>query len=270
MNDQDRTTGCPHQELAVGWALHALEPAEESLVAAHLPECPSCSRIAAATEELGATLGLSVPEEVPSAQLEQRILSLAGIRPAVSNAAAPPPVSIPGPPPPQSPAPRGWARWVRSRELAGVAAAILVAATVALGVRVAQLNSELNEAQGEVTAMSQAIQAAADPAAVRVPLVAKDGRAVAFVLAKPNQIMVMPTGLPGNRLDDQTYVLWGLRDGTPIALAAFDVVPNAPRPHAVPSSVGTARFTGYAVSLEPGRSAPAVPTDVVASGQVTS
>lgn len=270
MNDQDRTAGCPHQELAVGWALHALEPAEESLVAAHLPECPSCSRIAAATEELGATLGLSVPEEIPSARLEQRILGAAGVRPAVLSASASAPVNVPAPPLPQPAVPRGWARWLRSREVAGVAAAILVAATVALGVRVAQLNGELNRAQGEVTAMSQAIQAAADPAAVRVPLVAKDGRAVALVLAKPTRIMVVPTGLPGNRLQDQTYVLWGLRDGTPIALVAFDVVPDAPRPHAVPSSGGTAKFTGYAVSLEPGRSTPAVPTDVVASGQVTS
>jgi hypothetical protein len=37
MNNQSRVEDCPHTELAVGWALHSLEPAEESLVAAHLP-----------------------------------------------------------------------------------------------------------------------------------------------------------------------------------------------------------------------------------------
>lgn len=31
MNDQREAVRCPHRELAVGWALHSLEPAEESL-----------------------------------------------------------------------------------------------------------------------------------------------------------------------------------------------------------------------------------------------
>ncbi|MGH3783803.1 MAG: hypothetical protein ACRDRO_25070 [Pseudonocardiaceae bacterium] len=77
MNDQ-RVADCPHRELAVGWALHALEPAEESLAAAHLPDCPMCARIAAQTEELGALLGLSVPEMIPSIELEQRVLGVTG------------------------------------------------------------------------------------------------------------------------------------------------------------------------------------------------
>ncbi|MGH3784589.1 MAG: hypothetical protein ACRDRO_29220 [Pseudonocardiaceae bacterium] len=79
MNDQqDRVAGCRHRELAVGWALHALEPAEESLVAAHLPDCPMCASIAAQTEEVGALLGLSVPERIPSVELERRVLGVTG------------------------------------------------------------------------------------------------------------------------------------------------------------------------------------------------
>jgi len=62
--------------------LHALEPAEESLVAAHLPDCPACASIAAETEEIGALLGLSVPQMIPSVELELRILSIADARPA--------------------------------------------------------------------------------------------------------------------------------------------------------------------------------------------
>jgi hypothetical protein len=55
MNDhQDRVSGCPYRELAVGWALHALEPAEESLVIGHLADCPTCASNAAETEEVGA------------------------------------------------------------------------------------------------------------------------------------------------------------------------------------------------------------------------
>ncbi|MBV8996051.1 MAG: hypothetical protein JO287_20660 [Pseudonocardiales bacterium] len=79
MNDQhDRVSGCPYRELVVGWALHALEPAEESLVIGHLADCPTCASIAAETEEVGAMLALSVPQTIPSVGLEQRILSATG------------------------------------------------------------------------------------------------------------------------------------------------------------------------------------------------
>ena len=76
MNDLHRGAACPHRELAVGWALHALEPADESPVAAHIPHCPTCTSTAAETEEIGATLGLSVTQANPSAELEQRVLSV--------------------------------------------------------------------------------------------------------------------------------------------------------------------------------------------------
>ncbi|MGH3671983.1 MAG: hypothetical protein ACRDSH_15340 [Pseudonocardiaceae bacterium] len=78
MNDQqDPGATCPHDELAVGWGLHALEPAGASLVAVHLPGCVMCTHTAAETEKVGATLGLSLPTTVPSATLEQRVLSIA-------------------------------------------------------------------------------------------------------------------------------------------------------------------------------------------------
>jgi Anti-sigma-K factor rskA len=263
VNDQRDVARCPHRELAVGWALHSLEPAEESLVAAHLPACPECAAAAALSEEVGAMLGLSVPELIPSAGLKQRILSVTGTGTAA-------PLSTPLEPP-ASPARRiPWLPRLRSRELAAAAAVILVGAAVVLGVRVVQLGGQLNQAQRQVTAMSQTIQSAADPAATRVPLVTNDGQAVGMVLASRNQVAVVPTRLPGNRVADQTYVLWGLAGETPIGLAAFDVSGDVPRLHPVPSATQTGKFTAYAISLEPGRRVPAVPTDVIASGQVTS
>jgi hypothetical protein len=262
MNDQRDVPRCPHHELAVGWALHSLEPAEESLVAAHLITCPTCAEAAAQTEEVGTMLGLSVPELIPSAELEQRILSVAGVR-----SAAPPDAS------PASTRPGRRIRWLsqlRFGKVAVAAAAVLVAVTVVLGVRVVQLGGQLNQAQREVAAMSQTIQRVADPAVIRVPLVTKDGRAVGMVLATQNQVAIVPTRLPSNRVTDQTYVLWGLAGGTPVALAAFDVSGNIPSLHPVPSATQTGRFSAYAISREPGRRTPAVPSDVVASGQVTS
>jgi anti-sigma factor RsiW len=82
MNDQHEVTCCSHRELAVAWALHALEPVEESLVAAHLPDCRACASIAAETEEIGALLGLAAPQMSPSVELELRILGIAEARPA--------------------------------------------------------------------------------------------------------------------------------------------------------------------------------------------
>ncbi|MGH3807545.1 MAG: anti-sigma factor domain-containing protein [Pseudonocardiaceae bacterium] len=258
MNDQRyRVADCPHGELAVGWALHALEPEEESLAAAHLPDCPICTSIAAETEEVGATLGLSIPTAFPSAELEQRVLSVTG---------APWEASVV----PMAPRARHNAMLslLRVKELVAAAAVILVAAAVVLGVQVVQLNGALDQASRQVTAMSEAMQRAADPAAIRVSLVAKDGQAVGMVLASRDRVEVVATRLPSNQVADHTYVLWGLTSAAPIALAAFDVVPEAPGLHAVPTATATRNFIGYAVSLELGRRAPALPTDVLAKGQV--
>lgn len=262
MNTQHRVADCPHRDLAVGWALHALEPAEEALLATHMPDCPACTRTVAQTEEIGATLGLSVPELIPSAELEQRVLAVTIDRRAAPVEPLPPPTQ-PTRPHPQPPR-RG------AGLLVAAAAVILVAAVVGLGVRVDQLSDERNQAERQVAAVSEAIQAVADPAAIRVPLVANDGGAVGMVLASRDRVAVVTTSLPGNRVADQTYVLWGLAGQTPTALAAFDVTSEVADLHAVPTAAGTQNFTGYAVSLEPGRRTPAAPTKVLASGQVRS
>lgn len=262
MSTQHRVADCPHRDLAVGWALHALEPAEEALVATHMPDCPACTRTVAQTEQIGATLGLSVPELIPSAELEQRVLAVTIDRRAAPVEPLPPPMQPTRPNPQPSRPGTGL--------LVAAAAVVLVAAVVGLGVRVAQLSDERNQAERQVTAVSEAIQAVADPAAIRVPLVANNGGAVGMVLASQDRVAVVTTSLPGNRMADQTYVLWGLAGQVPTALAAFDVTSEVAGLHAVPTAAGTQNFTGYAVSLEPGRRTPAAPTKVLASGQVRS
>ncbi|HZA16305.1 MAG TPA: anti-sigma factor [Pseudonocardiaceae bacterium] len=262
MSTQHRVADCPHRDLAVGWALHALEPAEEALVATHMPDCPACTRTVAQTEQIGATLGLSVPELIPSAELEQRVLAVTIDRRTAPVEPLPPPMQPTRPNPQPSRPGTGL--------LVAAAAVVLVAAVVGLGVRVAQLSDERNQAERQVTAVSEAIQAVADPAAIRVPLVANNGGAVGMVLASQDRVAVVTTSLPGNRMADQTYVLWGLAGQVPTALAAFDVTSEVAGLHAVPTAAGTQNFTGYAVSLEPGRRTPAAPTKVLASGQVRS
>lgn len=137
MNDQqDRVSGCPYRELAVGWALHALDPAEESLVTGHLADCPLCASIAVETEEVGAMLALYVPQTIPSIGLQQRILSATG----ASRAA--PVVSLALPTQPARPITepsevdfRGWLSitWADVVGHAGVEQALLAAGNSRIG-----------------------------------------------------------------------------------------------------------------------------------------
>lgn len=258
MSDRGVTADCPLAELAVGWALHALEPAEEAMITAHLLECARCMRTVDETERVGALMGLSIPEVAPSPELEQRLL-------AMTNADAPAPVV------PLEPAHTRRAARIATRPVSRMfvaASVVLLAGSAALGIRVVQLDEQRDQAVRQVTAMSEAMEQAADPATVRVPLLTEDRQSVGVVLAGSGDVVMVPTGLPGNRTEDQLYVLWGLGHGAPAPLTGFDVAPDEPAVRVVPSVPGAGEFSGYAVSLEPGRHVPAVPTQVVASGQV--
>ena len=93
------------------------------------------------------------------------------------------------------------------------------------------------------------------------------GALVGLVVNGGTDPRVLTTGIPANP-SDEIYVLWGLADGAPRALATFDVTGAAPTVRSVPSSTEAAPYAGFAVSIEPGRTAPASPTRIVASGQV--
>ena len=58
MNDIHGDGHRVQDELAVGYALHALEPAEENT--AELADCPLCQETIRSTEEIAALLGSSV------------------------------------------------------------------------------------------------------------------------------------------------------------------------------------------------------------------
>jgi hypothetical protein len=112
MIDQHEVPSCRHGELAVGWALHVLEPAEEILVAGHLPDCEECTRTVAETELVGAALGLAIPQETPSADLERRVLAVTSgpqipPEPSPQSAASPVPQPVPQPIPRPAPPPGG-------------------------------------------------------------------------------------------------------------------------------------------------------------------
>mgnify|MGYP000215097741 CR=1 FL=1 len=82
-------------ELAVGWALHALEPEDEAVFAVHLPGCTRCAATVAETTEVMGAMARDLPVAEPSEQLRTRL------RAAVETSE-----QVPGPVVPEGPSER--------------------------------------------------------------------------------------------------------------------------------------------------------------------
>lgn len=254
---------CPNEELAVGWALRALEPDDEHAMRAHLPDCAVCRETVQSTEQVTALLGGSVPQEDPPAGLRRKVLGAAARTPqeayeplpfrlgsALSEAPARPVEIVDRP---------------RPRRAAGlVAAAVMLVLAAAVGV----LGWQVSRLDGQQQAQNQLLTVLGDPAMHRTVLRETDGQEAAVLLSTPGSAAVMPLALRPNDSADQTYVVWGLSTGTPIALSSFDVTGATAQLLAWNSAA--AQHQKFAISLESGRSLPAKPTDVIASGEVTS
>jgi hypothetical protein len=286
-----------HPELAVGWVLHVLEPDEEATFAAHLDDCSACRRIVAETEDVTTLLGTAVDQVDPPPLLRTRLLAAAeaedgspegsldvsdaapltlDVSSSTSSSADSSPAGDEADavvvPMRRHRAPEaGRRRWAR-RATAGLAVAAALALVVAIGGLVAA-NRSLTEqrdtaaaaaAQGEQ--VTQMLDAAARPGNPHTVLATPAGGFVGLVVDRGRGPEVLASGLTPND-SDHTYVLWGLADGKPVGLTAFEMPDSGPAVQAVPSVEAAGGFAGFAVSLEPGHAVPATPTQVVASGQ---
>lgn len=274
---------CIRVEQAVGWALHALEPDEEISMQRHLPTCADCRAAIRDAHAVTAHLGRAVEQVEPPARLRTSILDATASTPQI-----PPPGAEQLPPAParrqpgterpdrNGPRPTGPRRPRRNRRLALVrvgAAALTAVAVVAigsLGLRTLQLQQQLATVSSQASSTTALVQDIARPGNAHALLARPDGMAVAAVVVAGGQRTVYTIGLPPNGAD-QTYVLWGIKDtsSTPQPLGVFDVDER----DAIPQTVGSPSpqsFGAYAISLEPGRTPPATPTDVVASGALAS
>ena len=292
-----------HDELAVGWALHALEPEDEAAFASHLAGCARCAQTVAETAEVMAALAGDLPAAEPSPSLRERLRAeVAGTEqlPAADEsprtdqrhpgtaAVSPPPRPAERPP---SRHPAGGMRpasldglrapgatrlpdprpsWRRVLPHALVAAA--VAAVLALGAWNVVLSSDREEARAVAAERGEMIQALLEPGRATIAPLAADGDPVATVVARDEVVQVVAEGLPVNDSSSDTYVVWGVpRDGDPVPLGTFDVTSQQMELRTVGSTTtGLDDYSTYAVSIEPGREAPAAPSEVVADGTVTS
>lgn len=283
---------CPQAEQSVGWALHALEPAEEVDAAAHLAVCQSCRELVDQAEEVLATLGSSAPTLVPPEEL--RVGLLARIAATPQQPITPPPTPDPAAPaekatPPQphpalepvhtsaraqpdpqrtkprddSPVhPRRW-------RMALVAAAIIAALGIgALATRTAQVDQLRSTQTAQAQELARLLSEIQRPGARAAALSPAGGTPVAAVLVTDGESQVITLGLPPNASPASTYVLWGIGPDAPRALGTFDITVADSGLHRVGSVKDADKFTGYAISVEPGRTAPNSPSLMVASGQV--
>jgi len=245
---------CPQLENAVGWALYALEPAEEHAIRAHLLTCPQCRATARDAEVVGAQLGAAFAQHEPPPALRERLLVAIAETPRVAVRATPAPVSL------------ASARHNRhGRGLLVAAAAVVVAlgaATTVLGVQVSSLTSQ-QQAQAAGETMVRSI--VADPAAKRAVLTNAAGKPTAMLITADAGAVMVPLAMAPNGTHDQ-YVAWGLDSSGPRALASFDVTADSIGPMLLRWPSSAHDLTRFAISVEPGRTLPAAPTNVIASG----
>lgn len=289
-----RARPCPREQEAVGLALHALEPEEEVDALLHLTQCASCRAALRDAEHVLRGLGSAVEAVEPPPTLRDEIVAAAERTPQSSGALrshSPEPVPSGKVPPraarpraPQQPAadrsrrggerpatgPTGRRTWLsaRARRVAAASLALVGVLTVGgLAVRAAQLEQQRDAAVSQAQSIADLMARLDEPGTAHAVLAAPDGSTVGAVLVADGQRRLVTVGLPPNSADE-TYVLWGIRNQTPVPIGTFDVGTSDPGLERLGSPSEAGSFSGYAISIEPGRVAPATPTDVVAQGQV--
>lgn len=276
-----RGESCALGQQAIGWALHALEPDEEMAVLLHLPRCAACQAAVWEAEEVLAALGASVESIDPPMALREALLAAA--------ARTPQRVSVPHPRASEVPSSRHrldteasrnlampgstgswWGR--RGRQLVGASLVVVTALAVGgLVVRTNQLEQQRDAESAQAQSLSGLINQLDEPGARHALLatIADPTTVVAAILLVDGERQVYTLGLPANGADF-VYVVWGTGGpaGAPVPLGTFDVAHADQGLRTVGSVAASEDFPGYAISIEPGRVAPAVPTTVVASGEV--
>ena len=228
-------------ELAAGYALHALEPDEEMRFTEHLAGCDECTALLREHELVAAQLGaLAFAADSDDVQAPE----WSAIRAAVVGADAP--VSL---------AARREANRRQPWVIGAAAAAVVIAAA---GVVVWQTHGT------STTPAERAVQSCRHQAGCAVVrLHAPQGADPAVVLVSANKVTMVPLAMkapaPGKE-----YVLWQLpRSGAPTPVAE---ITDAKAPSSAGLVMPYADTAAFAVSVEPSSVPPSQPTQVVAIG----
>ncbi len=251
-----------YEELAAGHALSALEPEEEELFLLHLASCARCERELVEHRAIAGQLSYAAPAAAPPASLLESIR--AGVAASGREASYPEaPVAVVLP----------MRRRLRpERPAAWIAAAAALVLVVSLGISNVTLRTDRDMAQSASVRLRAAVTQIENSSAGSrtVQLRAQDGSVNAVALVSNNRVSLVLDGVPRNDVRSSTYVLWrkGHYGGTtPVAVfdihdGKVDVVRDLPL-------IDAASVTTLAVTLEHGRSAPAIATaPMIAVGQL--
>ena len=254
----------PHErfeELSAGFALDALDASDDAFFRAHLATCLRCQTMVAELSGVAADLATSVTGEDPDPNLRGRILAAALVGsgpPSVATADTPAPAA-------NGSLPREHGALVniavphgprRVRLLA--AAAVVVLAGIGTGVLAT--SGGIGQPPAKCSASSGCTQVTLTSALTQ--------RAVATVIVSGGSVWIRPEAIPVDNATKQIYVLWEIvGHSSPRPVGAFDVVHGAKGPIAIGSIQG-GRASGFAVSLEEGRSIPRTPSATMAVGRL--
>lgn len=248
-----------YAELAVGYALYALEPEEEQRFLGHLGACAACEQaVAEHTETLAHLAYAAEPADPPPALLEG---IRDGVRASGREATFGPPVSLDAARHKRAerrrPALRRAATWV------GAAAAFALIAS--LGVWNTSLQRDREQQQVAYGNLAQAVEAVRVQGARTVPLVGEGGAVVAVAVVHDDTMELVVDGLPPNDAAATSYVLWAKdRVGSVRPIGVFDVADQGV--DVVDNIALTADggdLTRFMVTHEEGNVAPAVSTRAV-------
>ena len=249
-----------YAELAVGYALYALEPEEEQLFLTHLAACAACERAVAEHAETLTHLAYAAePADPPPALLEG---IREGVRASGREASFAAPVSLDAAREDrarrrQGPGLRRAATWV------GAAAAFALVAS--LGVWNTQLQRDRDEQLIATGGLAAAVEALRGEGARTVPLKGEDGRPVAVAIVHEDTMELVLQGLAPNDAAATSYVLWAKdRVGSVHAVGTFDVASqglDVVEGMALPAAGGD--LTRFMVTQEDGNVAPRVSTRAV-------
>jgi anti-sigma factor RsiW len=249
------------EELAAGYALGALEPAEEQAFVRHMEGCERCVSIAAEFSDLAADLAV-VSDDIPApANLWESISGVvtadtgrAGSGPAQQSSDTPPVIQLDQ---------QRAKKTARSRRIPALTAAAASVAVLAIGGIVAATQLRGSDAPSGSSAIADCRK---DAACQAVDLVSSANGTSAVALVRGSNVTLVSTGLTPIDPRNETYVLWQMPDqGFPTAVLAFAVTSDSRHPVATGHlPLPTERGTALAVSREKGTSIPATPSEPVA------
>lgn len=254
-------------ELAVGYAMHALEPEDEATFIAHMPGCAECREAVEQWRTTSGHLAYGAGTEAPPAELRERLLAAIGhdetaVRPLdVSVLATAAESRLVSRSRTRRPV-RSTGRLTYSVPVRALAAAAALTGLVGGGVLVANARNNASDARHELAIQTSITEALRHPGSKYFSLGTR-GAASGYAIVDGANLYLSVDGLPRNDVKATTYVLWSKGStGALDAISTFDVTNDKALMLKLPTSKAAAGAAGFAISYESGRVAPDAPTRV--------